>query len=67
MSLIYFHAVLIGSAVLFFFGLGVWGVEHYTQSKKIMDLLTGVGAFTVACLFAIYLGWFVRKNFRKPS
>ncbi len=64
MSLLYFHVVLIGSAVLFSFGLGVWEIEHYFRTKNIWDGLTGIGSFAAAAILAVYLGGFVRKNFK---
>jgi hypothetical protein len=51
--------------MLFSFGLGVWGIEHFVRSKGLVDLLTGIGSFIVAFLFAAYLGWFIRRNFRR--
>ena len=67
MSLIYFHVILIGTSILFSFALGVWGIEHFLESKKILDLATGGGSFTAASALAIYLGRFIRKNFKRPS
>ena len=62
MSLIYFHLVLIGTAIAFAFGLGVWGIEHFAKSQSLVELGTGVGSFIVAFLLAVYLGWFIQKN-----
>ena len=64
MSLLYFHIVLIGSAILFAFGLGVWEIERFLGSKNIWDLLTGIGSFAAAAILAVYLGGFVRKNLK---
>jgi hypothetical protein len=69
MSLICFHIILISTTLIFFFGLGVWGVENFVRSNKILDLLTGIGSFAACVLFAYYLVWFVKKNRHlwKPS
>lgn len=67
MSLLYFHAVLMGTAILFSFGLGVWETEQYFQTKNIWNGLTGIGSFAAAAILAVYLGWFVRKNFKSQS
>jgi hypothetical protein len=66
MSLIFFHIALISTTILFAFGLGIWGIEHYLRFHQSIDLWTGIGSFAVSILFAFYLGWFIR-NLKKRS
>lgn len=62
MSLVYFHIALISTAILFSFGMGIWGIERYLSQRQILDLLTGIGSFIVSFLFTFYLLWFLKKK-----
>ena len=55
------HKILIATAVLFFFGYGLWEISHYSRSHEVGALLRGVGALVGALGLGIYLRWFIRS------
>ena len=65
MSLIYFHMVLISTAILFSIGLGIWELGSFSNVHRILDLGVGIGSFVFALGLACYLIWFIKK--KKPT
>ena len=55
MNLVTFHRVLIGAAILFFGGYGVWEIVGYTRGAGTSHLLLGLAAFAGAALLLFYL------------
>ena len=66
MNLVTFHRVLIGAAILFFVGYGVWEIAGYTRSGGITHLLLGLAAFAGAALLLFYLSR-LRRFLRLPD
>ena len=62
MSLLYFHALLISCAVIFFTGFGVWELHAYQATHRAPELVMCVFAFVAGLAFLIYLIWFVRTK-----
>lgn len=65
MSLIYFHAVLIATAVVFSFGLGIWELGYFETSNARFDFWVGVASFIFSFMALVYLVWFVQKRLMK--
>lgn len=55
MSLIGFHRVLIGSAIVFCFGFAVWQFVGYTRAGGTGDLLIAIAFFAGGVLLSFYL------------
>lgn len=55
MRLITAHKILIGSAVLFFFGFGLFELRAYTASHSLGDLASGIFGLVAALGFGVYL------------
>lgn len=55
MSLIFFHRVLIGSAVVFFAGFAAWELFRYYSGRAFLDLALGLLFALVAGLLLLYL------------
>jgi hypothetical protein len=55
MHLIWFHRVLIGAAIVFFAGFGVWEIAAFRAAGGAMPLILAVGSFTAAVALGVYL------------
>ena len=55
MQLIWFHRVLIGVAIVFFGGFGVWELVAYNSNRDSSALLLGLVSILVAIALFIYL------------
>lgn len=55
MQLIWFHRVLIGVAVVFFGGFGVWELLAYNSNRDSTALVMGLVSLVVAVALFIYL------------
>ena len=55
MQLIWFHRVLIGVAVAFFAGFGVWELLAYNSNRDSTSLVLGLVSIVVAVALFIYL------------
>jgi multisubunit Na+/H+ antiporter MnhG subunit len=55
MQLIWFHRVLIGVAIVFFGGFGVWELLAYNSSRDSTALVLGIVSIVVAVALFIYL------------
>jgi hypothetical protein len=50
------HRILISTAVVFFFGLGLWGIRNYFDTGNLREMVAGVIYLIVAVGFGFYLG-----------
>ena len=55
MHLIWFHRVLIGTAILFFLGFGGWELANYRNNGEATALALAIGSILIAVALAIYL------------
>ena len=55
MSLIAFHRVLIGSAILFCFGFAVWELMHFWVAGGTGTLVLGLVFVVLGVLLSVYL------------
>jgi hypothetical protein len=55
MQLIWFHRVLIGVAIVFFGGFGVWELVAYNSNRDSTALVLGLVSIVVAVALFIYL------------
>jgi hypothetical protein len=55
MSLIWFHRVLIATAILFFLAFGAVRVADYLAAGAVLDLVLGVGSCAAGVALAVYL------------
>jgi multisubunit Na+/H+ antiporter MnhG subunit len=55
MQLIWFHRVLIGAAIVFFAGFGVWELLGYNSNRDSTALVLGLVSIVVAVALLIYL------------
>ena len=55
MNLIWFHRVLIGVAIVFFVGFGIWELLSYRDNHQDAALALGVSSIIVAIGLGIYL------------
>jgi hypothetical protein len=55
MQLIWFHRVLIGVAIVFFAGFGIWELLGYRSDRETTALLSGIVSLAVAVILALYL------------
>ena len=55
------HTILIGSAIVFFAGYGVWELVRYSDSSARSSLISGVLALVGTGGLAIYLRSFLRN------
>jgi hypothetical protein len=55
MNLVTFHRVLIGTAIVFCAGYGVWEIVGYTRGTGTSHLLLGLAALLAAALLLYYL------------
>jgi hypothetical protein len=55
MQLIWFHRVLIGVAVVFFGGFGVWELLAYNADRDATALVLGLVSIVVAVALLVYL------------
>jgi hypothetical protein len=55
MQLIWFHRVLIGVAIVFFGGFGVWELLAYNSNRDSTALVLGLVSIVVAVALFIYL------------
>lgn len=60
MGLIIFHRLLIGTAIVFFLGFGVWSLFEYRASGGAGLLVLGAASLIVTAAFGYYL-----KNLRR--
>jgi hypothetical protein len=49
------HKILISTAVVFFFGLGMWEIRNYTDALNLWALLRGLLYLSAAIGFGFYL------------
>ena len=63
MSLIYFHILLISSAIVFALWFGQWEFSAYFNTHQILDLASGIGSLVISILLGIYFVWFIKKKF----
>ena len=62
MSLLYFHAVLIVTAIIFGFGFGFWEMNLYQTAHQVIDAVSGIGSLAAAAALCFYLAWFVKDK-----
>ena len=55
MNLIGFHRVLIGTAIIFFVGYGVWELAAWFRDRETSSALLGIGALAAAAFLFFYL------------
>lgn len=55
MHLIWFHRVLIGAAIIFFAGFGVWELAAFRVAGDSLPLILAIGSFAAAVGLAVYL------------
>lgn len=55
MQLIWFHRVLIGVAIVFFAGFGVWELLGYRTDGDMTSLFSGLISLAVAVILLVYL------------
>ena len=55
------HKILIGSAIVFFAGYGIWELVRYTDSGAQSSLLAGVLALGGTAGLAVYLRGFLKS------
>lgn len=53
--MIIFHRFLIGTAILFFGGFGVWALLEFRARGGVVLLILGAGSLLVTALFSYYL------------
>ncbi|HSF32218.1 MAG TPA: hypothetical protein VLK82_17320 [Candidatus Tectomicrobia bacterium] len=55
------HKILIATAVLFFFGYGLWELRRYSQVADAGALLRAIGSMLGAIGLGLYLRAFIRS------
>lgn len=55
MNLVTFHRVLIGAAIVFFVGYGVWELTAYARGSGSQHIVLGLVSLFAAVLLAFYL------------
>ena len=65
MSLIYFHILLIATAIVFAVGFGAWEFSAYAKAAKTIDLASSIGSFLAGAGLFVYLVWFIKKRKRR--
>ena len=66
MSLKAFHVVFIFASIVLAFGFSVWSLLAYSESRRVMDLLFGIGS-ALAGVGLIFYGRYVLKKLKHIS
>ena len=66
MSLKAFHIVFIIASILLAFGFAGWSLVNFSEGKRTMDLLFGIGS-ALAAIGLIFYGRYVLKKLKHIS
>jgi hypothetical protein len=61
MSLKAFHLVFITASVLLAFGFAAWSLVNYSDTRRTMDLVFGIGSGLIGFTLIFYGRYFLKK------
>lgn len=66
MSLKAFHIVFVTVSILLTLGFGVWSLVQFSEAKRLLDLVFGIGSL-LAAVGLVFYGKYVLKKLKDIS